>query len=101
MHVSESGAQRLVEQAARDGHTVAGHPPHRLITTEGTGQLPAASSTRPWTGSSAPGPSKSGYEINLINELATRDRVRRRRSSLLRRKQRGSNSTKRVTGQQA
>ena len=73
MHVSESGAQRLVEQAVRDGHTVADHPPHRLIATEGTGHVARRLVDATLDRLQCAGTVRSGYEINLIDELATRD----------------------------
>lgn len=73
IHVSKAGAQRLVEQASRDGHRVADHPPHRLIKTEDTGhvarRLVDATLERLQSGRSE----RSAYEVNLITELDRRE----------------------------
>ena len=73
IHISKAGAQRLVQQAVRDGHHVADHPPHRRIATEDTGhvarRLVDAILDRLQTGRAE----RTAYERNLISELDRRD----------------------------
>jgi hypothetical protein len=62
----------LVEQASRDGHSVADHPPHRLVATEDSGhvarRLVDATKERLQSGRSE----RNAYEVTLINELHER-----------------------------
>jgi hypothetical protein len=73
IHVSASGARKLVQQSVRDGHHVAYHPPHRRIAVEDAGnvarRLVDATLGRQQAGSSV----RSKYETNLIEELDRRE----------------------------
>jgi len=73
IHISKGGAQRLVQQAVRDGDHVADHPPHRRIATEDTGhvarRLVDAILDRLQTGRAE----RTAYELKLINGLDRRE----------------------------
>jgi hypothetical protein len=73
IHVSKAGAQRLVQQAVRDGHRVADHAPHRLIATENTGHVARRLVDAILDCLQTGGTGHSTYEVNLINELDQRE----------------------------
>jgi hypothetical protein len=71
-HISEAGARRLVQQAVREGHSVADHAPHRLVATEDTGHVARRLVDAMHESLQVPG-SQQRYVATLMAELARRD----------------------------